>query len=323
MPVRERTLVAVLVALALAAVVGFAVFLKTGDAHPGPTPGAAARPQHRPGSGRTAPPVRSPRAQPRRALPARPARDAAALADELNEAQRIVEDRASGRRQLAQAGLLEQLATGILARHPATRHRTFAALTPSAKAMMHTALAAAAALAPIVTPRRSVPRGWRIVRPGSARQLLGDDRAALRATHVPWEILAAIGLTETRMGRLRGPSSAGARGPMQFLPATWALYGRGDIDSAHDAILAAARLLAANGAPRDISRALYHYNPSADYVRAVEIYARRMKSDARAFDAFYNWQVLFRRVGGLVLLPVGYPTVPARPVGDLTSRAAR
>ena len=319
MPARGRILPAALVALALAAAVSFAVFLRTGDARPGRTSVAAAR--HRPGTPRRdAPAVAGRRV--RRSLPAEPATGPARLADELNEAQRIIEDRASSRRQLARAGLLEQLATGVLARHPVMRRRTFAELTPSAKAMMRTALAAAAALQSIVTPRRSVPKGWRIVRPPSARQLLTYDRDAQRATHVPWQILAAIGLVETRMGRLRGPSSAGARGPMQFLPATWALYGRGDIDSAHDAIMAAARLLAANGAPRDISRALYHYNPSAAYVRAVEIYARRMQRDARAFDAFYNWQVLFRRVGGLVLLPVGYPAVPARPVRELTSRAA-
>ncbi len=45
------------------------------------------------------------------------------------------------------------------------------------------------------------------------------------------------------MGRIRGLSVAGARGPMQFIPETWARWGRGDIDSPRDSILAAGRYL--------------------------------------------------------------------------------
>ncbi len=36
---------------------------------------------------------------------------------------------------------------------------------------------------------------------------------------MPWYYLAAINLIETRMGRIDGLSTAGAQGPMQFLPA--------------------------------------------------------------------------------------------------------
>jgi hypothetical protein len=57
---------------------------------------------------------------------------------------------------------------------------------------------------------------------------------------VPWEFLAAIHLVETRMGRIRGTSSAGSQGPMQFLPSTWKRCGRGgDIQATGDASLAA------------------------------------------------------------------------------------
>ena len=77
------------------------------------------------------------------------------------------------------------------------------------------------------------------------------------------------------MGRIRGISTAGARGPMQFLPTTWDLYGEGgDINDPRDAILAAARLLRANGAPGDMGRAVWHYNPSSSYVGAVTRYAK-------------------------------------------------
>src|SRR5436309_2447672 len=93
-------------------------------------------------------------------------------------------------------------------------------------------------------PSRSL-HGW----PRPAPTLLSFFRAAQARFGVPWPFLAAIELVETRFGRIRGSSSAGAKGPMQFLPATWALYGHGSIDSPRSAILAAARLLAANGAP--------------------------------------------------------------------------
>ena len=36
-----------------------------------------------------------------------------------------------------------------------------------------------------------------------------------------------INLVETRFNRLRNNSSAGAQGPMQFMPATWRAYGLG------------------------------------------------------------------------------------------------
>jgi membrane-bound lytic murein transglycosylase B len=111
------------------------------------------------------------------------------------------------------------------------------------------------------------------------------------------------------MGRIRGLSSAGAKGPMQFLPSTWAEYGRGDINSQHDSILAAARFLAANGGRRHIGGALFHYNPSRSYVRAVESYAHEMQRDQRAFYGYYNWQVFYRTTRGTFLLPLGYPRV--------------
>ncbi|MBW3615841.1 MAG: lytic transglycosylase domain-containing protein, partial [Actinobacteria bacterium] len=117
----------------------------------------------------------------------------------------------------------------------------------------------------------------------------------------------SIHLVETRMGRIRGVSEAGAQGPMQFMPATWKGYGNGgDINSNHDAILAAARLLKRNGAPGDMRNALFNYNHDNRYVDAVLAYADRMAQDQRAYFAYHQWQVYYVTVVGDVWLPEGY-----------------
>jgi soluble lytic murein transglycosylase-like protein len=103
--------------------------------------------------------------------------------------------------------------------------------------------------------------------------------------------LAAIHLVETKFGRVVNNSVAGAQGPMQFIPSTWEIYGRGgDIRDPHDAILAAARLLRANGAPGRYGRALYAYNPSRLYVAAVSHYAKLIAADPHALYFLYTWE---------------------------------
>ena len=120
--------------------------------------------------------------------------------------------------------------------------------------------------------------------------LLGYYREAAARAGIDWTYLAAINFIESDFGRNDGPSSAGALGPMQFLPATFQEYGAGgDIMSPHDSILAAARLLARNGAPGDYGRALMRYNHSQDYVAGVEGYAAAMRSDPTWLNRFYYW----------------------------------
>jgi peptidoglycan hydrolase CwlO-like protein len=91
-----------------------------------------------------------------------------------------------------------------------------------------------------------------------------------------WYILAAVGKVESNHGENMGPSSAGAMGPMQFLPSTWETSGvDGDGDGVanimdpEDSIPAAAGYLKDGGAPQDWYRALYSYNHADWYVKKV------------------------------------------------------
>jgi len=157
------------------------------------------------------------------------------------------------------------------------------------------------ALSGPVEPDRPLPK-WRIVAPDPADELLPLYKAAGAAAGVPWPYLAAIHLVETRMGRIKGDSTAGAQGPMQFIPSTWDIYGQGgDITSNRDAIFAAARLLRASGAPSNMARALRAYNNSARYVTAVTYYAGQITADERAYLGYHAWQVYY----GPRLLPEG------------------
>ena len=135
--------------------------------------------------------------------------------------------------------------------------------------------------------------------PKPAGQLLGFYREAQRRFGVSWRVLAAVNLVESAFGRMRNHSTAGAQGPMQFIPATWAAYGMGgNIRDPHDAILGAANYLHTGGAPRDYRTALYHYNPSTLYVNAVLTYADRIRRDPRNFFSYYAWQVFVRTPAG-------------------------
>jgi hypothetical protein len=147
---------------------------------------------------------------------------------------------------------------------------------------------------------------WRIEPPRPADELLGYYRQAEAATGVPWPILAAVNLVETRMGRIDGVSSAGAVGPMQFLPSTWESCCEGDPTDDRDAIVGAAVYLTDRGAPADVDRALYGYNNSEHYVETVKAYAGVMTADERAYYGYHAWEVLYLSAAGLVRLAEGY-----------------
>ena len=131
-------------------------------------------------------------------------------------------------------------------------------------------------------------------------------------------------MIETRLGSIDGVSAAGAQGPMQFLPSTFAAYGAGDdINSSHDGIMAAGRYLAANGFANDRDHAIYRYNNANEYVQAVSNYAAVLAADPAPFAGYYRWDVYYYSTAGDVLLPVGYATTSPLPVGDYLATHAQ
>jgi hypothetical protein len=231
--------------------------------------------------------------------------DAAYVADELGSVEQAIRlpDTLPG--EYDSLGQRQQLAYHRLAAHPDWVPTVLNAVPPSVRSAIQDNLAAAQQIDSLNGSRSSLPH-WRIIAPPGPDVLLGYYAEAQQASGVAWQYLAAINLIETNMGRIQGLSSAGAQGPMQFMPATWASYGRGDVNNPHDAILAAGRYLHTHGAPQDMARAIYAYNPSTLYVRAVQLYAQQMFANSRAFLGYYNWQVYVQTTNGDVYLPEGF-----------------
>jgi membrane-bound lytic murein transglycosylase B len=237
---------------------------------------------------------------------------AAGLAAQAVSAEKAVRDPAVTGEALARAGWEQQVVYRALLADPALRAEVVRLVPGEWRTTVEANARAGAELRAMTPPQPAPPDNWRILAPRPLDQLLALYKEAERETGVPWEYLASVHLVETKLSRIKGPSTAGAQGPMQFLPGTWKQYGRGgDVYDDHDAILGAARLLKANGAPGRMGDALYSYNHSQRYVTGVSLYAERMVADEAAFRGYYGWQVYYRTVAGdRVLLP-GYPDVPA------------
>ncbi len=166
-------------------------------------------------------------------------------------------------------------------------------------------------------PRPKMMPAWRIVQPEPLEKLLSYYHNAELATGIEWEVLAAINLVETGMGRIKGVSVANAQGPMQFLPTTWQLPGigmDGDINDPHDSIQAAARYLVRRGGLEDIRKGLWGYNNSDYYGRAVLEYASLMREDPLSFKGLYHWEIHFNVQEGDLWLPVGYSLEQSIPI---------
>ena len=232
--------------------------------------------------------------------------EAGTLLQQLVTAERAVRDPAVTGGELAYMGHLQQLVYRRLIERPDLRDAVFGGIPQDLRGVADFNLAASADLYLFGPVRVTELPAWRIVSAPPLNDLLRDYREAEAQFGVPWYYLAAINLVETRMGRIRGDSYAGAQGPMQFMPATWDIYGDGDINDTHDAILAAGRYLSAVGAPAKIEKAIWHYNHDNEYVDAVMKYAEIMRNDPSAFRGYYGWQVYYVTASGTYLLPVGW-----------------
>jgi cell wall-associated NlpC family hydrolase len=143
--------------------------------------------------------------------------------------------------------------------------------------------------APTVLARQDIPVDY----------LAWYTAAAQTCPGLPWSVLAGIGKVESDHGRSHlpgvqsGANSAGAEGPMQFLPATFAQFAV-NADPGHpltpydpaDAIYAAARMLCSDGARggtgTGIQQAIFAYNHATWYVTAVLTWANRYAASSAA-----------------------------------------
>ncbi|AEJ43507.1 lytic transglycosylase domain-containing protein [Alicyclobacillus acidocaldarius] len=102
-------------------------------------------------------------------------------------------------------------------------------------------------------------------------------KAAGAKYDIPWTVLAAIHKVETDFSTDGDIESyAGAIGPMQFMPSTFAIFGVpapghkvANIHNVEDAIYSAANMLHREGFSSDPYYAIWTYNHSASYVEDV------------------------------------------------------
>jgi peptidoglycan hydrolase CwlO-like protein len=151
------------------------------------------------------------------------------------------------------------------------RARTLAAAEDAAARLQALAASADASAADRVASARAAPI------PADFRKLYVG--AAKTCSGLSWTVLAAIGQVESGHGRNPSTSYAGAQGPMQFLPSTFAAYavdgdqdGDADIMDPADAIFSAANYLCANGGGHGaagLHNAIWHYNHAEWYVALV------------------------------------------------------
>ena len=237
--------------------------------------------------------------------------DPATTAALLTRVEEALRSPATPEADLPGLGHQQQVIYRVLAhqKHQATQVR--AALAERWRPVLDLHLAARRNFIAMHDPSRRPTHlpAWRILPPERAENLLRYYREAAAATGIPWEVLAAVNLVESGMGRIDGVSVADARGPMQFLPSTWAEPGignGGDIRDPRTAIGAAARYLVRRGGLKDIRKGLWGYNNSDHYGRAVLAYAALLRNDPAAYRGLYHWEIHFASAAGDLWLPVGY-----------------
>ncbi len=230
------------------------------------------------------------------------------MALSLSEAEQAVRDDSLDNAQLDRWGRRQQALYRHMAFNPEWADVVLAEVDPAATAAVALNWKARQNLSSLVNTERlhdELP-AWRVNPPLPPQELIGYYKQAEADTGIQWEFLAAINLIETRMGRIQGVSTAGALGPMQFLPTTWAECCDGDPTVPADAIAGAAKYLTIRGGPENMNRAIFGYNNSDYYVEAVTAYANVMMENERAYYGYHAWEIYFLSTEGLIRIPVGY-----------------
>ncbi|MCL2542338.1 MAG: transglycosylase SLT domain-containing protein [Nocardioidaceae bacterium] len=258
--------------------------------------------------------------------PLTPARTPTALTRRLVAAERVIHRRDAPAPLLQGAAFEAQLRYRQLARTPGWIPRVVAALPRRYRAEARLQVDARHSLRSVLTTVSDQVPAWRIRRPAPLARLVAAYRQGQRRYGVPWQVLAAVNLVETTFGKVDGLSTAGAQGPMQFMPATWASYGTGDVRDPHAAILGAARYLAASGGAEGtagVRQALLAYNDAVGYVDGIEDYRRIITEDPAWLGAFYRWQVVYVSTAGDLWLPEGYLRRSPEPASSYAARYPR
>jgi hypothetical protein len=149
---------------------------------------------------------------------------------------------------------------------------------PALKREVRAALGGAGRVVSLREPQLPVDRSTSGGKPATYLELFRES-AARYCPGMSWTVLAAIGQIESGDGANVGPSTAGAEGPMQFLPSTWQEWGitafgepgPPNVMDPYDAVPSAARYLCAAGAgtPAGLPRAVLAYNHASWYVAEV------------------------------------------------------
>ena len=149
---------------------------------------------------------------------------------------------------------------------------------PALKREVRAVLGGAGRVVSLREPQLPVDASTSSGKPATYLQLFRES-AARYCPGMSWTVLAAIGQIESGDGANVGPSTAGAEGPMQFLPSTWQEWGitafgepgPPNVMDPYDAVPSAARLLCAAGAGTvaGLPGAIFAYNHASWYVAEV------------------------------------------------------
>ena len=248
-----------------------------------------------------------------------PPRTAAAAAKAVERTESALLSPDTAVRRLPDLGHLNQVIYRTAAAHPQWHDKIRSILPPDLVTVFNTHMAIRSSLTTLHSELPTSVPAWQIIEPEPIHDLLKYYTEAEAQSGIEWEYLAAINLIETGMGRIDGLSSAGAQGPMQFIPTTWDEVGEGDVHDPHDAIAAAARYLVQRGGPSDMDAALWGYNNSDYYVEAVKGHAALLRAEPGALVGIYNWEIYFSTPDGLLWLPVGMLNAEASTVDEYLS----